>query len=537
MNAARLRAAIRYLGAVALAILLVGGGLSVPAGSALAHASLVNVKPADGSVIPIAPSSFALTFNEPTSPLAIELVRPDGARIVLDRFVLRDATLEIDAPAGLDNGTYVLSWRVVSEDGHPVAGSAVFSIGAPSHQMAIAADEIDWPVRAAIWISKIALYAGLFIGIGGAFFAQWIGGQSRAAPGWVMAAGFAAAGLSVGLQGLDALGVSLSWLAQRTVWTTGLSTTFGTTALIAAGAFIAGLISLRLSGPAAKALSGLALVSAGLALAASGHASAAHPQWLTRPAVFLHALGIAFWAGALLPLGVVLARRGPEAAVILHRFSRMIPFAIVPLIAAGVLVAIVQVQSLDALWTTGYGRILAIKLALLVILFAFAAANRFWLTQRAERGEAKAIDRLRRSIALEIILVLAILAVAAAWRFTPPPRALAVAAAAPVSLHIHTQKAMADLTITPGRAGPAAASIAIMTGDFGPLDAKELTLVLSNPDAGIEQIRRPATKLADGTWRVDGLNLPLPGRWSVRIDILVSDFELVKLEDRIEIRR
>ena len=95
---------------------------------------------------------------------------------------------------------------------------------------------------------------------------------------------------------------------------------------------------------------------------------------------------------------------------------------------------------------------------------------------------------------------------------------------------------MADLTITPGRGGPAVASIAIMTGDFGPLDAKELTLVLSNPGAGIEQITRPAAKLADGTWRVDGLNLPLPGRWSVRIDILVSDFELVKIEDNIEIR-
>ena len=530
------RAAIRYLEAAALGLLLVGGGLTASAGYAFAHASLVSAKPADGSVILVAPEFFALTFNEPTSPLALELVRPDGSRIALDQFVLRGATLDIEAPGDLGNGTYVLSWRVTSEDGHPVGGSTVFSIGAPSDHGAVPEDMIDWPLRAAIWIAKLALYVGLFVGIGGAFFAQWVGGGSRFASRWAMVLGLIAAGLSVGLQGLDGLGVALPGLTQWAVWRTGLSTTYGTTAAIAAGALVTGLISLWFSGAAAKTLSILAFFAVGLALAASGHASAAHPQWLTRPAVFFHALGIAFWTGALPILAAALAQRRPDGLVVLHRFSRTIPLTVFPLIAAGVLLAFVQVQSLDALWTTLYGRILLIKLALLAILFAFASANRIWLTERAERGEAKAIDQLRQFITFEIILILAVFAVAAAWRFTPPPRALAEAAAAPLSIHIHTQRAMADLTITPGRGGPAVASIAIMTGDFGPLDAKELTLVLSNPGAGIEQITRPAAKLADGTWRVDGLNLPLPGRWSVRIDILVSDFELVKIEDNIEIR-
>ena len=530
----------RWLGPAVLTILLGAGALCVSGADAFAHASLVRVEPADGSVIETAPKSFALTFNEPTSPLVLKLVRPDSSIVALDRVVLRDTTLDIEAPAGLRDGSYVLSWRVISEDGHPVGGSAVFSIGAPSVGVAPASTgKIDWPVRIAIWIAKVALYVGLFIGVGGVFFTNWIGGRSRVAShvaGWTILVGLIAAMLSVGLQGLDGLGVPLSSLAKWVVWATGLSTTYGMTALVAAAALVAGLVSLQLNGATARSLSLLALIAVGLALAASGHASAAHPQGLTRPVVFLHGVGIAFWVGSLAPLGATLSLRSREAPTIVHRFSRAIPFAVVPLVAGGVLLAFVQVQSLHALWTTAYGQILLIKLALLLALFLLAIVNRFRLTEPAERGDTKAVLQLCRAIRFELILVLAIFSVAAVWRFTPPPRALAEATAAPVSMHIHTNKAMADLTITPGHAGPVDASIMIMTGDFGPLDAKEVTLVLSNPAAGIEQIKRPARKADDGTWRIDDLNLPLSGRWSVRLDILVSDFELMKLEDKVEIR-
>ncbi len=44
-----------------------------------------------------------------------------------------DATLTIAVPP-LPDGTHVLSWRVISADGHPVGGSLIFSIGAPSVQ-------------------------------------------------------------------------------------------------------------------------------------------------------------------------------------------------------------------------------------------------------------------------------------------------------------------------------------------------------------------------------------------------------------------
>ncbi|TKB32154.1 MAG: copper resistance protein CopC, partial [Mesorhizobium sp.] len=65
---------------------------------------------------------------------------------------------------------------------------------------------------------------------------------------------------------------------------------------------------------------------------------------------------------------------------------------------------------------------------------------------------------------------------------------------------------------------------------------KQVTLVLSKPDSGIEPINRPATNPGDGTWRVDDLVIPVAGRWTARLDILVSDFEMVKIEAPIDIR-
>lgn len=94
--------------------------------AALAHASLTATEPRDGAVVPTAPTTLALSFSEPVSPLALKLVKPDGSAVALERFSLRDRTVEIEVPPDLSAGTHALSWRVVSEDGHPVAGSIVF---------------------------------------------------------------------------------------------------------------------------------------------------------------------------------------------------------------------------------------------------------------------------------------------------------------------------------------------------------------------------------------------------------------------------
>lgn len=59
--------------------------------------------------------------------------------------------------------------------------------------------------------------------------------------------------------------------------------------------------------------------------------------------------------------------------------------------------------------------------------------------------------------------------------------------------------------------------------------------MFANPAHGIEPIRRPATR-RDGIWGVDGLVLPAPGTWDVRIDLLISDFDIARLSEKIDIR-
>lgn len=525
----------RYIRLLALALF----ARLIHAEAALAHASLNATVPTDGAVVEAAPRSYLLTFSEPVSPLSLRLVQPDGSAVQLDRFAVKGNSVEIEAAAGLGRGTHVLTWRVVSADGHPVGGSVVFSIGEASAQAPVVEDKIDWTVRGWLWASKVALDVGLFFGIGGILARRilmpGIGAGDRIIAA-ALALGAVGAIVSLGFQGLDALGAQAGRLVEPVVWSTGFGTSYGSTVIAALIAFALAAGALALQGTAANVAAVTAWLLVGVALALSGHASAASPQWLMRPVVFLHAVAIAIWIGALAPLGLALRDNRPGALEALRRFSRAIPPITVVLILAGIVLAVVQVQQLAALLDTAYGQVFLIKLALLVGLFLLAAANRWFLTIPTEAGDSFATRRLVRSIATETLVVLLMFGVAAAWRFTPPPRALAAAAAAPATTHIHTAQAMADLTVTPGRAGPVSVSAVIMTGEFGSLDAKEVTFVFSNPDAGIEPFRRKADKPGDGTWRADGLILPLPGEWTMRVDVLISDFEMARLEGRLAIR-
>ncbi len=517
----------------ALALLFVGMT------GALAHASLASADPADGSVIATAPPEIALGFSEIVSPLVLRLLGPDGSSQDLEEVAFSGNVLRVALPAGLPDGTHMFSWRVVSEDGHPVGGSVVFSIGAPSAMPGGPVEAVDRLVRGLVWVSKLVVTGGIAFGIGGAFAIAWFGGGREAgrdvAAGFVMA-GMVAAVLSVGLQGLDALAEPVARLVDPHVWATGLGTSLGRTALGLLAASAVAMIAIVLPDRTNRLPSLIAVLGAGVAVAASGHAGSAEPQWLTRPMVALHAATMAIWIGALLPLGLRLRAGGDGATVMLLRFSRAIPWLLgLPFVSGGVL-AVIQVGSPAALLSTAYGTLLLVKLALVALLLAFAAFNRWRLTPAVARGDAAARHRLVRVIVVELFIAVLILGTVAAWRFTPPPRALARAAAEPAWVHLHGARVMADVTITPGLAGPVAATVALTGGDYGPFDAKGVTLVLSRSDTGIEPIRRDMVETEEGTWRAGDLVLPLPGRWTLRVDVLISDFELVKLEGDIDIR-
>lgn len=510
------------------------------ASAAFAHASLNATSPVDGSVVAEAPARYQLSFSEPVSPLSLKLVRPDGSSSPLERFSLEGNVLSIEAPADQARGTHVLSWRVVSVDGHPIGGSVIFSIGEASASAPILEDAIDWPVRAGLWLSKIALYVGLFIGVGGVFARNvMLSGLEAGRRVAVVAILFGLAGavLSAGLQGLDALAAPLPRLFDPIVWTTSFATTYGRTVWAALASFVLALAALWLPGVAGRLSAVLALCGTGLALALSGHASAAQPQWLMRPAVFVHAVAIAGWIGALAPLGQALRADNPAAPRALGRFSRVIPAFVAALIAAGMVLAFIQVETPSALLTTAYGQVFLVKLVLLVGLFLLVAVNRWTLTAPALAGEPSASRRLVRSIAVETALAIAIFGAAAAWRFTPPPRVIAAEAKLPAVVQLQSSKVTVVLWVGPAKAGPVDVVANVLNAEMEPIAPKEVAVSLSQPGAGIEPFRRILTRgegMAD--WHGDDVSIPLPGLWHVRVDVLISDFEIDRLEGDITIR-
>ena len=253
------------------------------------------------------------------------------------------------------------------------------------------------------------------------------------------------------------------------------------------------------------------------------------------PSLFVHGVAIAYWAGALAPIAVMARRRDSNLPRAISQFSAIAVPLVALLVLTGLVLAVIQLQSFRALVDTKYGIILSIKLVLVAMLLALAALNRFLVTPALARDRENTRPLLG-SVLLECVLVICILAVVAGWRFTPPPRALAAAMEAPLAVHIHTETAMFQVLISPGKVGSDDFVLQLMTGDGSLLPAKETTLTLTLPERGIEPLERRATLGPDGYWHIRGVPLPLAGRWHMQIDALVSDFEKITLEDDFDVR-
>ena len=504
---------------------------------ASAHASLVSAEPADGSVLATAPKTLQLRFNEPVTPAVISLIDASGKTRGDVAVNAIDRTITMTLPENLPRGTQVVSYRIVSADGHPVGGALVFSIGEMTGAPVTAAPKTSISVWALIWLARVGVYLGLFAGVGGAFFTAWIadgadGAKVIRAALWI---GFVSAVVSLGLQGIDLLNLSLTDIVTPAPWKSAFATSLGPTLLIAIATMVVAYIALRGSSIAiSRALTLVAMLGVGLSLVTSGHAATAPPSWLTRLSLFLHGVGVAYWVGALVPLGVMAARQSASLPRVLNDFSAFAIPVVGVLVLAGLALAVVQLESLGALVETGYGIILLVKLTLVTLLLALAALNRFYLMAMVV-ADHRNTRPLLRSLVFECVMMAGILAVVAGWRFTPPPRTLRAEVDTPLAVHIHTDAAMFQVLVSPGKVGRDDFVLQLMNGDASPLEAKEATLILSLPARGIEPLERTATLGADGYWHVQGVPVPYPGRWHMRIEALVTDFNKVTLEDELDI--
>ena len=107
-------------------------GCGAPAGVA-AHAELLEITPADGTLLDAAPAEVVLRWSEPVSITGGSArVLDDTAAVVSDEARVDGTVVTIPISGELADGTYTVAWDVISEDSHPISGATVFYVGAPS---------------------------------------------------------------------------------------------------------------------------------------------------------------------------------------------------------------------------------------------------------------------------------------------------------------------------------------------------------------------------------------------------------------------
>jgi hypothetical protein len=100
-------------------------------------------------------------------------------------------------------------------------------------------------------------------------------------------------------------------------------------------------------------------------------------------------------------------------------------------------------------------------------------------------------------------------------------------------IHLHAEKAMANVTVFPGRAGPVAITIQLETPDERPLAAVAVTL--SRPDINVAPATAQAQRTQDGRWRAT-MTVPAAGRWTLGLGIQITDSDKISIEAPILIK-
>ncbi|GAA3680614.1 hypothetical protein GCM10022237_44590 [Nocardioides ginsengisoli] len=151
--------------ASALAAVLLSGW-SLPAS---AHAGLVTSDPAEGQRLDRLPASVSLEFSEPIgTPAYVVVTAADGTRVdrgevKVDGPSVSVAVARKGAGKGAAKGGYEIAYRVVSEDGHAVAGTIGFAVGTEAAPVVEAESSARLPVVAGVAVGLFVVVGGLLL--------------------------------------------------------------------------------------------------------------------------------------------------------------------------------------------------------------------------------------------------------------------------------------------------------------------------------------------------------------------------------------
>jgi copper transport protein len=567
---------------IALVVATVAGALALPA-TAWAHAVLVRTTPLPSSVVNRPPAVVLLTYSEAVEPrFAVVSVTNAAGRQQIAGSPRRSAadpkTLVVPLRR-LPQGWYLVYWRVVSVDGHPVRGAFTFAVGpnpGPQPQFPVpsisetAATPRLVTARAIVFLSVMAAIGLFILRIA----------TARPLVRHVSETRLRAVSVAFGLAAVISLitipvyvEMATAQFALRSVFDFG-----NVLPLVRDSAFGRGLLDLELTFALFVLAAALALwvdrperarrsiaellssVGALLAAAAtllipglSGHAAQASPRGLSVALDWLHLVAGSIWLGGLIGLLVLwwslpVARRVAGLMVCVPRFSNTAFVSVLVLIGSGVGATLIHVPTFSSLWQTSYGQALLVKIGLLGVALLLAQVNllrtRPRLAASRDRSElgTGAAALLRRLVSGEILLVAGAVVAAAVLSSLPPPaKALASAGSAiarvgpgPVKEVVTKNGYRIDLRVAPNRAAaPNTFSIGV-TKDGQPVRHATVIAGFAMLDMEMGTQKYVLPELAPGLYERAAPALVMVGHWGLSFEITPPGLEpfTITLVDR-----
>ncbi|MGA9857410.1 MAG: FixH family protein, partial [Solirubrobacteraceae bacterium] len=565
------------------ALLAVAACLALPA-LASAHAYLIKTAPTASGVLNAAPQQVALTYDEAVEPrfAIISVTSAAGdqeATGAVHRSPGNPDTLVVDVKRGLPEGWYLVYWRAISVDGHPVQGAFTYAVGpnpGPAPRFAIPSISAS-AVSAQPLIARWVMFVSVMVSIG-LFVLRFL--IARALPRRLAEARLHALSVAfvvtsvIGLVAIFAyLDISTAIDSLRSMLdVAALVPLFRVTAfgrgyvdmLICFGLFcVAAWTALLYDRPtrprrsvAELAAQTGALLAAGAVLAipgASGHAAQTPPRGVTLAADWLHLIAGSLWLGGLVGLLVLWFSAPPGLRVrslsyVAPRFSKLALGSVILLLSTGTIETIDHMPALDALWRTGYGVAILVKIAILVVAMAVASGNLLWSTPTLARAGTDPGDQaaprqanvgrrpsspdgaarvLRRLVAGETVLVTGAVFVAAVLSsLAPPPpafalqdRALAQVGPGRVSHTVTRGAYRLSVLVAPNRAAAPDAFALRITHNGLPVRGATVTLTFNHTQMEMPQQEYQLTETAPGVYTRTAPALIMVGNWSLQFQV------------------
>jgi copper transport protein len=440
--------------------------LALPA-AAWAHAYLRSTVPAASVTVNTPPSRLSLTFSEAVEPrfMLVSVTDANANQETAGRPQRSPANPDtIMTPLKrVPEGWYLVFWRAISADGHPVRGAFTFAVGpnaGPPPQFVIPklTESATTPSLLTFrWLSFLALMAAVGLLSLRTLVARPLVERVSGASLRRVSLAFAVAAL-VGLVAIPVyVEIATAQYAFKSVWdVSGVVPLMRTSAfgrawldveLVLALFAFAGSIAVFTDRAEHRQRTLAALLSLFGALGAAaallfvptlaGHAAQTSPRGLSLPVDWLHLVAGSLWIGGLIGLLVLWvslgdARRTAGLAVCIPRFSWVALASVAVLIGSGIGSSLTHFPTFSSLWQTNYGLALIAKIGLLLVAIALASGNLLRASPRLEAAihdpslGVSAARLLRRLVAAETaLLVGALFAASILTSLPPPPKALA----------------------------------------------------------------------------------------------------------------